>query len=530
MARMTDRAASAAALRDRLLGPQPSRREVRWAWWGPLLAMAVGGVLRFWRLGEPARLVFDETYYVKQAWSLWLFGHERKVRAGLEEPDELFTNGTPDVWGNQPDMVVHPPVGKWMIALGEWMWGVESPVGWRFAAAVVGTLSILMVGRAAWRIFRSATLATAAATLLAVDGHHFVQSRIGLLDVFVMFWALAAFCLLLLDREQARRRLAVRVAALGPAGLRRLPLGPGLGVRWWRVAAGVSLGLCLGTKWSGGFFLAVFGLMTVWWDIGARRTAGVPRWFAAGVLRDGIPAFLSLVPVALVTYVASWAGWFASDDGYKRSWALVNPPGTWVGSLVPDPLRSLWAYHEEVMSFHVGLQNEHAWSSSPWSWIVQGRPTLFYAEWPGRGERGCQAEACVSYIASLGNVFVWWGAALGLLVVLFRWLLGRDWRAAAVLSGVVAGWLPWFAFQTRTIYSFYAVAFVPWLVLVVTYCLGMALGGAGDPPARRRWGAVVLLVYLALAVLWFAWYLPVHTAEVIPRPAWRQRLWFDFWN
>ncbi|WP_237768039.1 hypothetical protein, partial [Serinicoccus sp. CNJ-927] len=27
------------------------------------------------------------------------------------------------------------------------------------------------------------------------------------------------------------------------------------------------------------------------------------------------------------------------------------------------------------------LANDHAWKSNPWSWTVQWRPTLFYAEW-----------------------------------------------------------------------------------------------------------------------------------------------------
>src|SRR5690606_36914003 len=112
----------------------------------------------------------------------------------------------------------------------------------------------------------------------------------------------------------------------------------------------------------------------------------------------------------------------------------------------------------------------------------------------------------------------------------FLWLLGRDWRAGAALSGIAAGWLPWFLYQTRTIYSFYAVAFAPWLVLVVVCCLSLVLGPATASPARRRWGAVAVVVYLTLATAWFAWYYPVHAAVVIPRDEWRMRMWFDFWN
>ena len=51
------------------------RAEVRptdtlWGWLGPGLIALVGGVLRFWNLDRPQALVFDETYYVKDAESL----------------------------------------------------------------------------------------------------------------------------------------------------------------------------------------------------------------------------------------------------------------------------------------------------------------------------------------------------------------------------------------------------------------------------------------------------------------------------
>ena len=100
--------------------------------------------------------------------------------------------------------MVHPPVGKWVIAAGEQIFGGASSFGWRFSVALLGTLSILMVGRAARRMFGSTLLGTIAAILLAFDGQHFVHSRTGLLDLIVMFWAFAAFCALLIDRDHSR--------------------------------------------------------------------------------------------------------------------------------------------------------------------------------------------------------------------------------------------------------------------------------------------------------------------------------------
>ena len=79
--------------------------------------------------------------------------------------------------------------------------------------------------------------------------------------------------------------------------------GPWLGLRPYRWIAGISLGLAAGVKWSGLYALAAFGLMTVLWDVMARKRAGVSRpWSAGLVLRDGPFAFVAVCGAALVAY------------------------------------------------------------------------------------------------------------------------------------------------------------------------------------------------------------------------------------
>jgi dolichyl-phosphate-mannose-protein mannosyltransferase len=486
----------------------------------------LGGVLRFVRLGEPGTLVFDETYYVKDAYSMLQSGYER---AWPEDANDSFNAGNPDVLLDSPNYVVHPPVGKWMIAFGMLLFGSDNAFGWRFSAALVGTLSVLVLALVAQRMFGSALLGGAAGLLLAVDGHHLVESRTSLLDIFLSFWLLLAFAALLLDRDDGRRRLARRFASLagqrddGVPAPRQLAYGPFLGLRPWRVAAGICLGLALGTKWSAIPFIAAFGLLTVAWDMSARRIAGVHHWVLGGALKDGLLAFVSLVPVALLTYLATWTGWFRSTDAYDRTWAATNPADGW--GWVPDGLRSLAEYHRSAYTFHQGLGSDHPYEASAWSWLVVGRPTSFFYETPG----GCGADSCSQAVTVLGNPLIWWSAALSLVVLLFFWIGRRDWRAAAVLTGVAAGYLPWFLYPERTTFYFYAVAFEPYLVLALVYCLGLVLGGPGADAARRRRGIVLVGVFLAAAVALSAYFLPIWTAEIIPYDQWRSRMWLPSW-
>jgi dolichyl-phosphate-mannose-protein mannosyltransferase len=520
------RAFSEAVLTRRLLGSPAFFG--KWGWLVPLLVAAIGGILRFYRLGEPGSLVFDETYYVKDAYSYLHFGYEREWP---DNANDAFNAGSPGQPRDEPEYVVHPPVGKWMIAAGMALFGSDNAFGWRFGAALTGTVSILLISLIAQKLFKSTALGGIAGLLTAVDGHHLVHSRTSLLDIFLSFWIIAAFGALLLDRDDGRRRLAAKVAALARGGgtprESELLYGPPVLWRPWRPAAAVCLGLAVGTKWSALAFVAAFGLMAVLWDMNARRAAGIRHWFAASVVRDGLPAFFTMIPLAAATYLATWTGWFLSDDAYNRQWARDHGGGIW--GWVPDPLRSLAEYHRSAYAFHSGLDSSHPYESSPWTWLFMGRPTSFYYQGDQQGVNGCTVADCSTAITVVGNPIIWWAAALALIAVVFAWLGRRDWRAGAILSGIAAGYLVWFLYPERTMFFFYAIAFQPFLILALTYVLGLVLGRSSDPPWRRRQGLVIVGLFLVAALLVAAFFLPVWTAEQIPYQDWRWRMWMPSW-
>ncbi|MEU9015803.1 phospholipid carrier-dependent glycosyltransferase [Streptomyces sp. NPDC048479] len=509
------------------LPPAVADRLTRWSGWGgPLLVALLAGLLRFWHLGSPRAVVFDETYYAKDAWALLQHGYEGAWPAARAATDKLILGNPQRIpLGTDPSFVAHPPMGKWVIAVGEWAFGLN-PVGWRVMVALLGTASVLMLCRIGRRLFRSTALGCLAGVLMAVDGLQFVMSRTSLLDVIVMFFVLAAFGALLIDRDRARAKLA---ATLPRDGRPDADAGTATTRAWrpWRIATGVLLGLACATKWNGMFYVAGFGIMTVLWDAGARRVAGARHPYRAMLRRDAGPAFLSLIPVAFATYVASWSGWFATDNGYFRHWA-DGRGGTW--SWIPAPIRSLWHYQHAVYDFNVHLTQPHPYQSNPWSWLVQGRPVLYFSESPTFGHSGCTAPGgCTHQVLALGTPLLWWTACFALLYLLYRWALRRDWRAGAVLCGVAAGYLPWFQYQERTIFLFYAVVFVPFLCLAVAMMIGAILGPPGSDERRRAIGAIGAGV-LVLLIIWnFIYFYPLYTGTTIPLEDWRNRMWLDTW-
>ncbi|MFI9239509.1 dolichyl-phosphate-mannose--protein mannosyltransferase [Streptomyces sp. NPDC053079] len=547
-------------VRERLVPPFPEPGTRLWAaagagprtaellarsmgWLGPLLVALFAGVIRFWNLGSPKAVIFDETYYAKDAWALWKYGYE--VEWPKEANDQIIGGNT--AVGDAASYVVHPPVGKWVIGVGEWLYGLN-PFGWRFMVAVLGTLSVLMLCRIGRRLLRSTFLGCLAGALLAVDGLHYVMSRTSLLDSVLMFFVLAAFGCVLVDRDKARSRLAAALTE-GEDGVALPDAAVGdrtrLGWRPWRIAAGVFLGLAFATKWNGAVYLAAFGLLVVAWDVGARRLAGARHPWRATLRRDVPWAFLSTVPVAVGVYIASWTGWFVNSgtfsrtegwrhSGFYRHYAETegghSPDGFLAGLL--NPLRSLWHYEKQVWEFNTTLSSPHTYQSNPWSWLVQSRPVSYFYESPKAGQDGCPMDAtekCAREVLALGTPLLWWTACFALLYLLYRWALRRDWRAGAVLCAVAAGYLPWFMWQERTIFVFYAVVFVPFLCLAVAMLLGAILGRPGASERRRVVGAVGAGT-LFLFIVWnFIYFFPIYTGQPIPMDAWRNRMWFDTW-
>lgn len=504
-----------------------------WAWLLPLLPVVLGGFLRFWDLGHPQDIAFDETYYVKDSWSIILSGYER---SWPEDADDGFIAGNPPDPLDEAAYAVHPPLGKILIGVGMWLFGPGDAFGWRFSSAVAGTAMILLVVIAAALMFRSPVVAAIAGLALSVDGLHLSHSRLALLDIFLALFLLLAFVLLLVDREDGRMRLARRLGAerppdadegSGAAADRRWAWGPWLGVRWWRIAAGISCGLALGVKWNALYFIAALGLLSVAWDLTARRTAGVRHWFLAGILKDGLFAFVSLIPTALIAYLITWTGWLRSEGGYYRSWAEQNP-GEGVLWL-PEALRSLWTYHVSAYHFHEGLDTEHNYMSSPWQWLVLARPTSYYYESISQGQAGCAVEQCSQQIVNQGNPAIWWAALPAIAAAVVIVILRRDWRLLSLLGLVAAGWAPWLMYPERTKYFFYTLPYLPFLALILAGIAGLLLPG----PRTRRWpgrlGGMLVGLWLVLVVVCAAYFWPLWTAEVIPYDAWRDRMWFDSW-
>ena len=448
----------------------PSRVVTRNGWIATVVTTLIAAFTRLWNLGSPHEIMFDETYYVKDAYSIWHLGYEG---TWAQNANASFVRGNFSTLSPEASFVVHPPLGKWLIATGMELIGPASSWGWRLAVALAGIATVFLLCRLVWRLFPSPLLVGLAGLFLAIDGVGITESRIGLLDGFIGFFALAAVYCIVRDRQSQRERIA-RLLEGTAAGA----LAPKAGWRPWMISAGVLLGCACSVKWSGLYLLATIGIMTVIWDGTALRAVKAKVWKLETLVSRGWGNFMRLVPVAGVTYLLSWFGWFMNPSAYKHGWAAAERAAG-RGSWLPDSIADFIEYHRAIYKFHVGLSTPHSYMAKPSGWLLQMRPTSFY--WQSNDTLGadayqCDTRNCVRAITSIGNIPIWWAAFVAVFVVVAYVALKRDWRGWVVLAGYIGLYLPWFMYWDRTIFTFYTVAFVPFVVLALTVALGWGIG------------------------------------------------------
>ena len=257
-------------------------------------------VSRLWGISYPTDQLFDEAYYPPEAHELLTWGFE-------------YNRGY--------SFIVHPPLGKWLIAVGEQLFGYNS-FGWRFPSAVAGAVAVVVLVRLARRLTGSTLLGLLAGLLLALDGFSFTSSRIGLLDVFLQVFVVAAVACLVVDRDKVRARVRAmdggrRPGSARAAGGSRPGSCSGAPARSSGAASGSSpsspSSRCSGTARPGG-------------------RPGSPRPTRT-TLRRGLPgAVWALGAVPVLTYLASFTGWFLGETSQGKAWAQQHPDTAFASS------------------------------------------------------------------------------------------------------------------------------------------------------------------------------------------------------
>ena len=378
----------------------------------------------------PEKFVFDEVHYVPAA------------RQMLEPvmPSPMLNP-------------MHPPLAKQLIALSIRTFG-DGALGWRYPGVLFGALAVVAVYFCALALFAAQGPAIASALLAFFNQMLFVQSRIAMLDIFALTFALFGIAAFMQGFRKPRPHPCFALA-------------------------GLAFGLAVACKWSGVFPFAVCLVI-----VGAIRL--MQSWrtqFADGSGLDWYrpdlwPDFRSyhfaacFVLIPAVVYLATFIPLY--------------------GLSLPDILEAQRRIFADNTTTAIA---GHTYMSSWPSWPFLVRPVWYLFDKIG--------DDRIAAVVFLGNPLVLWPALPALGVCLRDWIVARRLDAFLILAFYFGSWLAW-ALLPRTLgFLYYYLPSATVASLALVYALRR-----GNGP---RW---LLWAFVAFAFAGFALMLPVSAAFV----------------
>lgn len=373
---------------------------------------AVAALTRFLFLNWPPEIVFDETYFANFA--------------------QNYLTGT-------KFFDAEPPLAKFIIAGGEWLFGFNS-LGWRFMPALFGTAVIPLMYLLVKRLFGGVVMPTLAATLALLDGLLLVESRVAVIDIFVVFFNLLTYALLLLSLQAKTRRASALFLA----------------------ATGVSLGLGLSVKWITLAFLGpAIALLVLLY---ARRTRLVKKLFRLPLRGPGD---------GLLTALGATARNLHTPSVYLILLGLLPAALYTMLFIAHVPFDStgegIVGIHKQIFNYHHNLNATHPYGSAWYTWPLAIRPVAYYFQSGGAAE----TQGAWQTIIALGNPLIWWSGVAAVAFAVYRFVTTRNVMLGFVLFALVAHFGPW-ALIDRVLFIYHYMGGLPFTIIALAYVLNLS--------------------------------------------------------
>lgn len=332
--------------------------------------------LRTYLIGHPAEKVFDEVYFP-------VFAHN--YLTGKDFFD------------------AHPPLGKLIIASGISIFG-DNPFGWRIMNALTGILLLAIAYGFTLDLTKKPRAALLVLTLFAIDPMLLVESRIGLINIYLAFFSLTGLWFFW---------------------------------RWWTQAK---------------FSFLNFTLMAI--SLGA---AIAVKWIGIGALA----AILFFVLISLVISLTSQRKLKLPPLHLLHIALLLLIPLVYLASFIPDLLRGqdiIW-WHTSTYGYHAHLNATHPYGSAWWTWPLVLRPVWLYFK--------TQPDGAIQGIIEIGNLVTWLGGLIVLLYSILTLRERKEDSRDPILFLLICYmmlYIPWALIsRVKFIYHY----FVPCLILLI---------------------------------------------------------------
>jgi predicted membrane-bound dolichyl-phosphate-mannose-protein mannosyltransferase len=330
-------------------------------------------------------------------------------------------------------------------------------LAWRLPGVVLGAILAFFLVLLSRRLFASPVIVWLVGAAVLLEGSMFAQARIGMNDIYVTTFIVAAWYFIV-AAHQPRRSAAVDL-----------------------LIAGVMLGLGVASKWAavytlGGVFVLSVGMTAFAYERGRPGTGG-PLDLLAGRGRNAALLFLSFAVIPLVIYLGSYIPWFGGPTA----------PYGW----------NLWELTQQMYWYHSSLTAAHCAASPWWSWPLDLKPVYWYFSQSTGGNNG--------YIYDAGNIVLYWAALPAAALTIALAIRTRSWSLGVLSLAMLTQYIAWIPIS-RVLFFYHFFTVLPFYLL----CLAAILAVLWE---RRR---KAVLVFLGVAAAVFVIFYPYVSGVPIP--------------
>lgn len=368
----------------------------------------------------------------------------------------------------------HPPLGKLIMSIPIRLFGM-TPFNYRVMGNLVGILMLVVIYIFAKRMFKSTKYATLAMLLFGVDGMHFVQTRIGTVDSYLVLFIMLAYLFMYqyisCDANKNSAKLHYNL-----------------------LASGFFMGCAIATKWNGIYCaigLAIIFFINLWTRNRAVGLTGRWRNYRAKIILGCCLYFIILpILIYIVSYIPDMR---------------INPE---IGTL-----QGFIKLQIRMFQYHSKLEATHPFSSPWYLWPLGIKPIWYYS--------GNVDEGYVSSIAVQSNPFIWWTGIIAMIYVLIRAIGNREKNEIFIVVAILATYIP-YIWIPRIMYLYHYFAVIPIMILAIV---------ATIKDLEESTNLRLVLGYSIIAIVMFAYFYPIYSGLVIPMWYANTMIWFkDVWQ
>lgn len=365
----------------------------------------------------------------------------------------------------------HPPLGKLLMAIPMLFMGMTT-FAYRLMGNIAGILMIPTIYVFAKMMFKETKYGVLAALIMAADGMHFVQSRLGTADgflvLFIMLEYLFMYKYIVSEDEPLRKRL------------------------WSLFWSGLFMGLAIATKWSGVF--AGIGLALVFFlYTGIRIFVHKKKWKKEDTIII-MSCFGFFVVVPIVIYLLSYIPFYIVENAYIKDF------------------KTFIEWQQYMYKYHHDLVATHPYSSMWYTWPITKQSVLYWV--------GTTNEGAITRIALLGNPVIWWFSIPCMIYTLFAAIITRKFKYWFLIIPIISMMASYVGID-RIMFLYHYFPVLPFVMLTIVAFIKWI----GDITKHD----FLIYIFVAVIIIVFIQFYPIYSGFPTSYKYLKDLQWLKTW-